>query len=182
MLIYEDCLRYIKYQIHQSLYKHRWPSGLSGRRLLQDSRGQWFQLSWGLLFFFFFFYFILVLLELCWSNVYNYQYKAFNDNLQYMPKSVKRPLMRSLSFSHFNLIQQNPPLNFLVVASDLTHETISVLIKHQYPCTFNLIVLNVIYHSQQNHTLTDVPDRVNSNILNVIHHSQKYHTLTNVPL
>jgi hypothetical protein len=32
------------------------------------------------------------LLELLKFNVYIYQYKAFNDKLQNMPKSVKRPL------------------------------------------------------------------------------------------
>jgi len=53
------------------------------------SRGQWFEPRWGLLF-------LLIcscfLIELFRFNVYIYKYNAFNDKLQYMPKSVIRSL------------------------------------------------------------------------------------------
>ena len=61
--------------------------------LLQDSRGQWFEPCWGLPFFSFLNFILDFLLELFRSNFYIYQYKAFNDKLQYMPKYVNMPLL-----------------------------------------------------------------------------------------
>jgi hypothetical protein len=71
---------------------YAWQDSLVGNAfLLKDSGGHWFEPCCGLLFFPFLNFIFDFLLELLKFNVYIYQYKAFNDKLQNMPKSVKRP-------------------------------------------------------------------------------------------
>ena len=80
----------LKYKIHPALYEHGWPSGLSGRLFTPGLQGSVDRALLRVTFYSFFNFIHDLLLEIFRSNVYIYQYEAFNDTLQYMPKSVKR--------------------------------------------------------------------------------------------
>ena len=60
--------------------------------LLQDPDGHWFEPWWGLLFFPFLNCIRVFYMQIFRSNVWIYQYRAFNDMLQYMPKSSGQSL------------------------------------------------------------------------------------------
>ena len=79
-------IEYMKNKIHFTWYEHGWPSGLSGRLFTPGLQGSVVRAPLRVTFFSFF-HVILVF----WLELFR-KYKSFNDTLQYMPKSVKRPL------------------------------------------------------------------------------------------